>query len=210
MYLCGLDVALTAIYVFLCGYSSNLGKIMEHHEEGIRSAKVLDFLTIANEYCLIVEECGKYPRDTLLGYMHRILPLLYLKGSLLPEIRPPDDDLYERFVTEEQWENCLKDLIKQMDNEDVFWFVPHQHHHNSDSGRDKPEPEKGRISEHLADIYQDMKDFVLLFQKPLSSSKEHAVASCTYLFYDNWGHKALTTATMIHALLFPCCQHDHE
>ena len=117
---------------------------MEHQEELIRSGKVLDFLTIANEYCLIVEESANYPRDTLLGYLQRILPLLYLKGSLLPEVSPPDDDLYERFVTEEQWENCFNDLRKQLDKDDVFWHIPHHHIDDDSGGKNDPEPEAPR------------------------------------------------------------------
>jgi hypothetical protein len=175
---------------------------MEQNSELVQSGKVLEFLTVANEYCMLSEKPGQYPRDTLLGYMHRILPLLYLKGSLLPSITPPDEDeLYERFVTEEQWETSFQGWKDHLGEDDGFWHIPHPH--NNDS-------EKASLAEMLADIYQEMKDFVLLYQKPLTESRLHAIAACRFLFADHWGVKALTAASRVHHVIYPCCGHDHD
>ncbi len=177
---------------------------MEEPEKVIKSGKVLEFLTVANEYCLLAEEPGKYPRDTLLGYMHRILPLLYLKGSLLPVVTPPDEEeLYERFVNESQWESCFHEWKELLGKEDAYWNIVHHH-------EPEAQPEKGSVAELIADLYQDMKDFVHLYQKPLSASKLHAIAACRYLFYEEWGVKALNIALRIHQVIHPCCSHDAE
>lgn len=175
---------------------------MEQQENMVQSVRVLEFLTVANEYCLLTEESSKYPAETLMAYMHRMLPLLYLKGSLLPDITPTEDELNERHVTEEQWESCFNDLRTVFGKQDTFWHIAHPH----DS---VPQPEKGSISETLADIYQEMKDFVILYQKPLTASKENAIASCRHFFGEHWGEKASLAGYMIHKILHPCC-HNHD
>lgn len=176
---------------------------MKAEDEVVQSGQVLEFLTVANEYCMLVERAGSYPRENMLGYLHRILPLLYLKGSLLPEIAPPEENHHERFVTEEQWENCYHELRAMLGDDDPFWNIEHMHD-------PEPKAEKTSVAEHLSDIYQEMKDFVLLFQKPLTNSKLHAIIACRFFFYDHWGIKALTAATMIHKAIYPCCSHDHD
>jgi hypothetical protein len=82
--------------------------VTESQDDMIKSRTVLEFLTVANEYCLLIEKCKNYPRESLLQIIYRILPLIYLKGSLLPEITPEDEAQQERYVTEEQWEERLK------------------------------------------------------------------------------------------------------
>jgi hypothetical protein len=176
---------------------------MKAEEEVVQSGQVLDFLTVANEYCMLVEGASSLPRENMLGYLHRILPLLYLKASLLPDIPPPEENLHERFMTEEQWENSFNDLRTMLGDDDHFWNIEHMH----DS---EAKPEKASVAEQLADIYQEMKDFVLLFQKPLTTSREHAVIACRYFFYEHWGVKALTAATIIHKAIYPCCDHGHD
>lgn len=175
---------------------------MSDNQEIIRSAKVLEFLTIANEYNRIIEECSDYPEEHLFEFLQRMLPLMYLKGSLLPEINPEDPDQNERFLTEEQWENSLNNLKAVFGDRDLYWSIEHPVEASA-------ETERRSISEDLADIYQESKDFVLLFQKPLSSAKENAVANCRYYFSEHWGGKALKAAGLIHHLLHPCC-HDHH
>jgi hypothetical protein len=172
-------------------------------EQTVKSPKVLEFLTVANEFCLLAEEPAKYPRETMLGYMQRILPLLYLKGSLLPVVDPPEEeDLYERFVTEADWEACYMSWKEMMGKDDPFWHIPHHH-------EQEPQPQQGSVAEYIADIYQDSKDFLMLFQKPLTASRLHAIAACRYLFFDHWGSKALIVADIIHKTIHPCCDQNH-
>ncbi|MFO7723830.1 MAG: DUF5063 domain-containing protein [Bacteroidales bacterium] len=175
---------------------------MESQEEMIKSRKVLEFLTVANEYCLLIDRCKDYPRESLLEILHRILPLVYLKGSLLPEITPGDEELLERFVTEEQWEDRLNELREILEGTDQYWDI----HHPEEK---EPENHQASVAEDLADLYQEMKDFVLLYQKPLTAAKENAVAACRQYFADHWGRKALKACLIIHQHLHPC-SHDHH
>ncbi|MBT4466892.1 MAG: DUF5063 domain-containing protein, partial [Lentimicrobiaceae bacterium] len=50
------------------------------------SKQVIEMATVANEFCYFVENIEKKEKEIVLEFMQRILPLLHLKGSLLPEI----------------------------------------------------------------------------------------------------------------------------
>lgn len=172
---------------------------MNKNDDLIFSRQITDFLTVANEYCHLVEESSSFPPGHLLAYLQRVLPLLYIKGSLLPVVETTDPEQLVRYYTEEQWENTFNTLRGILGKHDAFWEITHPDDHEI------PQPEKGSIAEYLTDLHQEMKDFIMLFQQPLTTTKEAAVASCRALFYDHWGAKALQTAMMIHHAIYPCC-----
>jgi len=135
-------------------------------------------------------------------YLQRILPLLFIKGSLLPDITPEEPDYNEKFVTEEQWEESYNSLKVFFNTLDQYWSVHHP-------GDPESETEKRSLAEDLADIYQDIKDFIILYQKPLTASKENAVAACRLAFEEFWGKRAIQAGYIIHQALNPCCR-DHD
>jgi len=146
------------------------------HEGIIQSRPVLEMLTVANEYCLFFEKADAYQPQDILSYFRRIAPLLYLKASMLPDIIPPDDAIGERFVTEEQWENIFKSLSEKMGPEALYHFLD-----------DNLDIQQASLADNMADIYQDMKDFVMLFQKNHFFSREVALATFQDLFQTHWG-----------------------
>ncbi len=155
------------------------------------SRPVIDMITVAHEYCLFFEQIEKYSAQEIFSYFQKIAPLLYLKGSVLPDTIEPDPDFFERFVTEEQWEAIFKTLREKFGKEDIY-FV---HDHNFDS-------EEMSLSDNMADIYQDMKDFVMLYQKAPMQSKACAVAELQRLFENHWGLRITQALTTVHKLLF--------
>ena len=157
----------------------------------VLSRQVIEMITVAHEFCLFFEEAEKYPSEEILSYFQKIGPLLYLKGSVLPSSIDADPDYAERFVTEEQWEALFKILREKLGDDDIYYT----HDENFDS-------QQSSISDNIADIYQDMKDFVVLYQKAPMQSKEAAVAELQKLFENHWGSRILNALTAIHHLLY--------
>lgn len=165
-------------------------------DEPVYSRKVLEMLTVANEYCLFLEKAEEYSLEELLGFLQKISPLIYLKGALLPDPEVEDEDATEHFVNEEQWETLFNVLHNKFGENDQFYFIdPHEKSHN--------DPVKGSLAECFADIYQDLKDFLLLYQKPLKIFKENAVKDCKRLFETRFGYRLLIAQAAIHCILFP-------
>ena len=130
--------------------------------EIVKSKNVLEMLTVAHEFCLFTESVEKHTPQDILHYYHRICPLLYLKGVLMPDIVLEDNSASERFVNEEQWEAIFTTLQTKLKGNDLFYYIE-----DSISGTETSI--KTSLAEFIADVYQDMKDYVLFFQKNVSS-----------------------------------------
>ena len=164
-------------------------------EEIVHSKKVLEMVTVANEICIFLEEISRYDKDYILLYLQKVLPLLYLKGSLLPAIDAEDESANERYITEEQWENIFNSIRLKLGADDKFYILDNDDPLNLRSA-------KASIAENLADIYQDLKDFVLLYAKNSISARENAVSECRKNFGTGWGMRIVYAHAAIHQLIF--------
>jgi hypothetical protein len=162
------------------------------HKELVFSHKVVEMITVANEFCIFIEESEKYSKIQMLAYLEKVIPLLYLKGSLLPNVEVSDESANERFVTEEQWEKIYLELKFKFEKEDVFFI------NENTSEKDSL---KCSFADNITDIYQDMKDFILLYQQNTMASRENAVNSCKLCFENHWGYRAIRCMYAIHHLL---------
>lgn len=160
----------------------------------VYSRNVLELITVANEFCMFMAKVEKYKNHEVFNYIQKISPLLYLKGALLPEIIAENPEANERFVTSEEYELLFNELRKIFGKEDEFWFVNNLY-------KDDNDPIKGSFAEHLADLYQDLMDFILLYQKNSLQAKENAVTEIRKLFNSRWGYRILTIQKALHPLV---------
>ncbi|MFZ4520670.1 MAG: DUF5063 domain-containing protein [Bacteroidales bacterium] len=165
-------------------------------DDPVYSRKVLEMITVANEYCLFLEKAENYSAEELLNFLQKISPLIYLKSALLPDIEVEDEDAVEHYVSEEQWEFLFNVLYNKFGERDQFYFIDHHEKSHND-------PVKGSLAESFTDIYQDLKDFLLLYQKPLKSFKENAVRECRRLFETRYGYKLMNAQSAIHVIQYP-------
>ena len=79
-------------------------------------------------------------------------------------------------------------------------------------GPDDTNPIKTSISELLTDIYQDMNDFILLYQKESRAAKQNAAGECKVLFFSHWGVRIIDLLKVIHSRKSPNLKEDdfHE
>ena len=163
----------------------------DHTEDLVISKPVLEALTVANEYCLFCESIEKYSSKDILSYFKKIAPLIYLKGCTIPEIQVNDDSFNERFVTEEQWEEIFKTLREKFGRDDTYYML--------DPNNDTME---ASLADNMADIYQDMKDFVMLYQKGTMYAKENAVEQFRTLMITRWGPVIIDALKACHNKLY--------
>lgn len=161
-------------------------------KEPVFNKNVLEVLTISNELCLLFDNSDKYDKNDFLTVLQRLLPLLYLKASLMNKVAASNPDASERFVTEEQYELTYQALKKIFSSGDLF----------SVASRNEVAI-KVSLSEFLTDIYQDIKDFVMLYQRPTISAKENAINECIILFEKHWGPKLIAALQALHQLKYP-------
>ncbi len=157
----------------------------------LQSSQVLEMITVANDFCNFSESLNQHDKKEVIGYYQKVIPLIYLKGSLLPEIEVSDESAYERFVSEEHWENIFNAARLKFDNDDEYWYP---------DGNE--ELMKESLSDNIADIYQDMKDFVVLYQVNRLAAKENSLAECRVLFINHWGERCVKAMKQLHYLAF--------
>ncbi len=157
--------------------------------EKVKSTHVLEMIRLAYEFCTYTESIDKKELTEILSFYQKLLPLLYLKGSMLPELEASDESFNERYVSEEHWERIFMSVKSKFGKDEYFWLV--------DSNNDTL---KASIAEHIADIYQDMKDFMVLFQNSRLAAKENAVIEIRKFYAIHWGLRLSTIMPVIHRL----------
>lgn len=169
---------------------------METNSDPVYSRNVVEFVAVANEFCKYTEHASELKGDELLKILQRILPLMYLKASLLPALTPHFEDGNEKFVTESDWIIINEILREKFGTANDYLEVFDEKMNESDG------PVISNLSENMADIYQDMKDFLLLYQTGTSEVMNDAVWECRMNFENFWGQKLVNAMRAIHKFIY--------
>lgn len=169
---------------------------MNNNSDPVYSRNIVEFVAVANEFCKYAEHAAELKGDELLKIMQRILPLLYLKASLLPQFEPFFEDGNEKFVTEADWLRIHDILVNKFGTADDYMEVFDEKILESEG------PVVSSISENIADIYQDIKDFLLLYQTGTSEVMNDAVWECRINFENFWGQKLVNSMRAIHKFIY--------
>src|SRR5450759_3068903 len=131
---------------------------MDTNSDPVFSRNIIEFVAVANEFCKYAEHASELKGDELLKILQRILPLMYLNASLLPQLNSFFEDGNEKFVTESDWVRIHETLKEKFGTANDYLELFDEKINESEG------PVLSSISENMADIYQDMKDFLLLYQ----------------------------------------------
>ena len=77
---------------------------MEKESQTIFDKNVIEFVTVAAEFCAFLERAERMKRSDFVDTSLKILPLLYLKASMLPKCKTIGEQVLETYVTEEIYE----------------------------------------------------------------------------------------------------------
>jgi hypothetical protein len=169
---------------------------MDTSSDPVYSRNVVEFVAVANEFCKYAEHAPELKGDELLKILQRILPLMYLKASLLPQLNPYFENGNEKFVTEADWIRIHSTLREKFGTADDYMEV------FDEKIKDTEGPVLSSISENMADIYQDAKDFLLLYQTGTNEVMNDAIWECRLNFENFWGQKLVNSMRAIHKFLY--------
>lgn len=171
---------------------------MQSESKVIFERNSVEFVTVAAQYCTFLEEAqGSMEREEFVDTILKILPLLYVKALLLPDLEVIDDgEELETCVTEESYAMMNAQLADIMGNRDDYLDVFVEDMKYSD------QPVTRYISEGLADIYQDIKDFIFVFKQGVNLNMHNALATCQDNFRHYWGQKLVNTMRALHEVRF--------
>jgi hypothetical protein len=169
---------------------------MDSSTDPVYSRNVIEFVAVANEFCKYIEHASELKGDEMLKIFQRILPLMYLKASLLPQLDPYFEDGNEKFVTESDYMTIQNILKEKFGTADDYLEVFDEKITESEG------PVLSSISENMSDIYQDMKDFLLLYQTGTGEVMNDAVWECRLNFENFWGQKLVNSMRAIHKFIY--------
>ena len=163
----------------------------------IYNKNTLEFVTVTLEFCALMEAASKHTLFSFSDKAVKILPLLYLKATLLPDIEDPDEEYdTEHFITENTYEVIRLRTADLFGEYDSYLETFHADMEYSDT------PVAATISESLADIYQDLGDFAALFRQENEEVMEQALYVCEENFRLHWGQKLLNALKALHVVRF--------
>ncbi len=169
---------------------------MKKDSQVIFDRNVIEFVTVAAEFCKFIEQSEESKRKDFVDTILKLLPLLYLKTSMLSPCEILGEEAPETFVTEETYEIIRMNLAGVMGNKDDYLDVFVSDMKYSD------QPITRYISEDLADIYQDIKDFIFVFQLGLNETMNDSLAICQENFRLYWGQKLVNTLRALHEVKY--------
>jgi len=164
-------------------------------EHPVYSRNVIEFVTVAVEYCNYIEQSNIPSAKELSSTMLRILPLLYLKATMIPEIESKEENQNEDFVTEEIYVYILDLVSQKMGVNDLDCNVP-------ETTSQSDEMTTAPVSEILADIYQDLKNFSMGYRTGEVTFMNEAIFVCKLNFEQFWGARLLAAQPAFHKLIF--------
>ncbi|MDL2265598.1 DUF5063 domain-containing protein [Parabacteroides sp. OttesenSCG-928-G07] len=165
-------------------------------ENPIYKKNTLEFVTVALEYCSLIETSREYHLFDFVDKMTKLLPLLYLKATLLPEVSLEEDIQPELTVTEDMYESVRFRMAELLADKDTYLETFHPDMQYSDT------PIAAFISENLADVYQDTGNFISLFRQGNEEVMTAAIELCRNNFRDYWGQQLLNALKALHNIRY--------
>ena len=169
---------------------------MNNQDNPLYQRDILEFVTVAAQYCAYLEDSEGRSREEFIDTMSKLLPLLYLKGSLLPQYETYSDNMLSDYVTEENYDIIRNNIAFIMADKDDYLDV------FVDDMKYSDEPILMTISENLADIYQDIKNFAYIYKQGVEDEMMSALEQCNQNFKTEWGQKLVNVLRAIHEVKY--------
>ena len=164
-------------------------------ESSIYSQKTLEFIQVASEYCKVMEHSREFEQHDFIDVMRNLLPMVYLKISLIGEVEETDG-FNEPKVTEEDYNyvrsGAANILAEKDDYLDVF----------VEDFKYSEQPILCTISENLADIYQALRNLLEVYRSNYEEAMQVALFDAIEDFKLYWGQTLLNALKALHDARF--------
>lgn len=158
---------------------------------------VLEMVTLATELCVRLENAQTEDMRPFCSAMLKILPLLYVKTLQVVENGVPESYANaEVLVTEDDYNYVRSSVAAVMGAFDDYLDVFVEEMKYSDR------PVRKTISEDMADVYQDLRNFVGVYKDGNAEAMGAALSSVVESFATYWGGRVLSAIRALHDVRF--------
>ena len=152
---------------------------------------------MANEYCHDIESTLEKDREEFVTAMLKLLPRIYI---VITDVEDKEDnnelDYIDSYLYEDTYNNVRENVYRLMGEDDVYLEVFEEDMKYSDT------PIATTISENLADIYQELYNFLMTLQ----NVPTEVATNLIYILKDNfksyWGQTLVNVMRALHSLKY--------
>ncbi len=166
----------------------------ENDNNIVYSSETIEFVTVANEFCKLLENLNNFSLSKFIENTYKISSLLHLKVLNLQKPENAAKIPSETFITEADWHFIDNAISQKLGQFEVYTEI--REPANPDT------PAEISMSECLTDIYQDLKDFTTLYRIANEDAILNAVFECKNNFEQFWGPRLLAVSKEFHNLLY--------
>ena len=164
--------------------------------DSLISPQTKEFVKLCRRYFEYLDKLPDRKVSDFWTMQLRLLPEIYSGVYRLPQIESRYSSDVEKFVTEREYNKVFINLVSFIGSLDRFSDFSDMSHPGT------MKVINASLSEILTDIYQELKDFVMLYETGTLENMNDAVADCFDTFGQYWGIKLLTATRIIHVNLF--------
>ena len=160
----------------------------------VYSSEMLEFVNAANACCGFLEELTDTEGRTFIIESVKHLSAVYASFLITGESEPVLESPGEPTVTEQEWSELFQRIAMILGpHNDILRMA--------DEGEfDRSEVVNHTISEDMADLYQDLKDFTAIYSRGVEEFMNDAAWELGEHFAEHWGAKLLRALQALHAL----------
>ena len=161
---------------------------------GVYAPEVLEFVRSANEYCQWLEEADQMQALTFIKSSLGVLSKVYHHAVSVEETEPLLEGGNEKFVTEQDWSSVYQKVLHLLGSHNEYLRIA------EDEEFDRSDLVTHHISDDLANIYPDLKDFTLQYRQGIEEIMNDAVWEVMDNFEHYWSNKLLHALQALNTL----------
>ena len=156
----------------------------------------LAFIALSNEFCSAIENAMEFEKEDFVAKMLKMLPRIYMTVTDI-DIEESNEDYYALpYLDESVYENLRSQLAALMGEDDVFLETFEEDMKYSDA------PVSATISEDLADIYQQLYNFVASVRDVDTEAINSIIITCKEDFASYWGQTLCNVLRALHSVFY--------
>ena len=160
----------------------------------VYSSEMVEFVTAANAYCHYLEQLKGEEGRAFIHEAVKHLSEVYNTFLKLGETEPQGEWIDDPSVTEQDW-SAIYQRIAMILGPYNDYLRP-----AAESEFDDSELVTHTISEDAADIYQELKDFTIIYSRGIEEFMNDSAWELGVRFAAHWGKKLLQSLTALHQL----------
>jgi hypothetical protein len=160
----------------------------------VYSSEMLEFVKAANAFCAYLEQLkgteGRAFITDSVGHLSRVYATFIKTGTTEPVFESSP----EPTVTEQEWSALFQRIATILG--------PHNHilRIAAEQEFDRSEVVSHTVSEDLADLYQELRDFTSIYSRGMEELMNDAAWELKERFAEHWGTKLLQALKALHEL----------